>query len=138
MNALRAAAALATGMLFGAGLAISQMTDPRKVIGFLDVTGAWDPSLAFVMLGAVTVAFIGFHLVRRRPAPLLDDRFHLPEHRAPDFRLIAGAALFGVGWGLTGYCPGPALANFAFNWREALVFVPAMLAGAVTAGRLRR
>jgi uncharacterized membrane protein YedE/YeeE len=122
-------AALA-GALFGAGLLISGMTRPDKVIAFLDVTGAWDPSLAFVMGGAVSVYALAFWWgARRRAAPWLDDAFHLPTRRDVDLRLVAGAAIFGVGWGLIGFCPGPALVVAAAGSASGLAFVGAMLAG---------
>jgi hypothetical protein len=100
------------------------------VLGFLDVAGAWDASLLFVLGGAVVVAAIGFRLALRRPAPPFDDRFRLPVARPVNADLIAGAAIFGIGWGLGGYCPGPAVASLGFGNAEALWFVPAMLVGA--------
>lgn len=121
---------LLAGTVFGLGLGVSQMVDPRKVLGFLDVAGAWDPSLMFVLGGAVGMAALGFRWVLRQPAPRLGGRFHLSRAVAVDAPLVAGAALFGVGWGLAGYCPGPAIASFGFGNPEALWFVPAMLAGA--------
>lgn len=127
---LRALGALAAGAVFGLGLAVAQMTDPRKVLGFLDVAGAWDASLLFVMGGAVGLAAAGFRAVLRRPAPRWDTRFHLSTRRGIDAPLLLGAVLFGTGWGLAGYCPGPALASLAFGNAEALWFLPAMLAGA--------
>lgn len=127
---LRALGALAAGTVFGLGLAVAQMTDPRKVLGFLDVAGAWDPSLLFVMGGAVGLAAAGFRAVLRRPAPCWDTRFHISTRRGIDAPLLLGAVLFGIGWGLAGYCPGPALASLAFGNAEALWFLPAMLAGA--------
>jgi uncharacterized membrane protein YedE/YeeE len=126
----RALAALAAGLVFGVGLALSQMIDPLKVLGFLDVSGAWDPSLMFVMGGAVVLAAAGFYLVLLRRRPLLDERFDLPSRAAIDARLLLGSALFGVGWGLAGYCPGPAIATLGLGNAEAWWFVPAMLAGA--------
>lgn len=128
--AARALAAALSGMVFGAGLALAQMTDPRKVQNFLDLAGAWDPSLLFVLGGAVLLATAGFRLVLRRKAPLLDYRFHLSTHQAIDAPLLLGSALFGIGWGLSGYCPGPAVASLALGNAEALWVVPAMLAGA--------
>jgi uncharacterized protein len=122
-------AALA-GALFGAGLLISGMTRPDRVIAFLDVTRAWDPSLAFVMGGAVAVYSLAFWRgARRRPAPWLDATFHLPVRRDVDLPLIGGAAIFGVGWGLVGFCPGPALVVAAAGSASGLTFVGAMLAG---------
>lgn len=131
MNTVHTLVALMAGILFGAGLAISQMINPAKVLAFLDVAGEWDPSLAFVMLGAVAVTAVGYRLVLRRHRPLLDDRFHLPTRRDIDARLIAGAAVFGAGWGLAGYCPGPALAGLAGGAAETLVFVIFMAGGMI-------
>ena len=122
--------ALASGILFGAGLAVSQMVNPAKVIGFLDVAGDWDPSLAFVIGGALAVTVIVFPLVLRRQRPLRAVRFSIPTLRAIDGRLVAGAAIFGVGWGLVGLCPGPAIASLAFARGESVVFIVAMIAGA--------
>jgi uncharacterized membrane protein YedE/YeeE len=127
---LRSLGALAAGILFGLGLAVSQMIDPAKVLAFLDVAGRWDPSLALVMAGALAVAFVGFRIALRRPAPLVGGRFHLPTEKRIDGRLIAGAALFGIGWGLVGFCPGPAIASLPFGLPESFVFVAAMAAGA--------
>ncbi|WP_114394546.1 DUF6691 family protein [Oleisolibacter albus] len=125
----RLISSLLAGLLFGAGLALSGMIDPAKVLGFLDVAGDWDPSLAFVMGGALAVTLLGYRLVLRRPHPLFDAAFHLPSRRDIDARLLGGAALFGIGWGLAGYCPGPALASLGFGGRGVLTFVLAMLAG---------
>jgi uncharacterized membrane protein YedE/YeeE len=122
------AAALA-GAVFGVGLALAQMVDPRKVLGFLDLTGAWDASLLFVLGGAVLVAAAGFRFVLKRSAPKFGDRFHISNWTAVDRPLIVGSALFGIGWGLAGYCPGPAIASLGFGNPEALWFVPAMVAG---------
>lgn len=120
------------GALFGAGLLVSGMTQPAKVIGFLDVAGGWDPSLAFVMGGAVVVYGLAWRLVRaRRREPWFDAAFHLPTRRDLDARLLGGAAIFGVGWGLAGYCPGPALTSLGGGGTDALVFV-----GAATVGML--
>jgi uncharacterized membrane protein YedE/YeeE len=120
---------LLAGALFGLGLAIAQMTDPLKVQNFLDIFGEWDPSLAFVMGAAVLVTLACFRLVLKRPAPFLGDRFHMPTLTHIDRRLVIGAALFGTGWGLTGYCPGPALATLLSGNDEVFWFVPAMLLG---------
>lgn len=120
---------LIVGLLFGLGLAVSGMTDPLKVQNFLDVTGTWDPSLASVMGGAVVVTFIGYRLAWKRGQPWFDQGFHLPTVTAIDRKLVVGAAMFGVGWGLAGYCPGPALATVALGNTEVWWFVPAMLAG---------
>lgn len=125
--------ALAAGLLFGAGLGISQMIDPGKVLDFLDVwalpQGGWDPSLAFVMGGALIVTAIGFVLVRRRAQPICEANFQIPTNRVIDAKLIAGAALFGLGWGLVGYCPGPAIAGLAYGLPQTWVFVAAMIGG---------
>jgi uncharacterized membrane protein YedE/YeeE len=126
---LRAVTSLATGTLFGIGLAVAQMTNPRKVLAFLDLSGAWDPSLLLVLGGAVTFAAATFRWILRRPAPQLDARFHLPDFSAIDWRLINGAALFGIGWGLAGYCPGPAIASLGFGNAEALWVVPSLVLG---------
>ncbi len=123
--------ALAAGALFALGLGISGMTQPAKVLGFLDVTGRWDPTLAFVMVGALAVHFVLYRLIRKRRAPLFDSRFDVPTRRDVDLRLVAGAALFGVGWGLSGQCPGPALTNLATGAWTALVFVAAMALGMI-------
>ncbi len=122
-------AALLAGALFGLGLAVSGMTDPQRILGFLDVAGAFDPTLLFVLGGAVGTTMLLFRFVLRRPAPLLAERFRIPEPRGVDARLLAGAGVFGVGWGLAGYCPGPALVGLGVLSPEALWFVPAMLAG---------
>lgn len=125
----RVASALVAGALFGAGLALAQMTNPRKVLDFLDVAGDWDPTLLFVLGAAVAVAAVGYRLVMRHPRPLFDDAFHLPTRRDLDPRLAGGAAIFGVGWALYGYCPGPALASLATGGRGTVLFVAAMLLG---------
>lgn len=130
--------ALAAGLLFGLGLILSGMADPAKVLNFLDVAGTWDPSLAFVMAGAIGVAAPGFWLVRRRAAPLADPLFHVPPADAPvDRKLVIGAAVFGVGWGLVGFCPGPALVSVPLAAPATLAFVAAMV-GAIAAGALFR
>jgi uncharacterized membrane protein YedE/YeeE len=123
------------GALFGAGLTISQMVNPRKVTDFLDFFGRWDPSLALVMGGALVVTAISFRIILQRPHPLLDAEFHLPTARDLDRRLIGGAALFGVGWGLAGFCPGPAVASLAYGLPASVVFVVAMIAGMVVGDR---
>ena len=123
--------ALFAGVLFGLGLAISGMMNPAKVVGFLDVAGGWDPTLAFVMGGALLVAIPAFRLILGRPRPILVDRFALPTKSALDGRLIGGAALFGVGWGLSGFCPGPAVAALVTGLTPVFAFVAAMIAGMV-------
>jgi uncharacterized protein len=120
---------LVIGLLFGVGLVISGMSDPAKVLNFLDVFGTWDPSLAFVMGGAVIVAFIGYRFVLKRDKPLLADRFHLPTRTDIDSRILIGPAIFGIGWGLGGFCPGPALTALSLGAIGTLAFVPAMLIG---------
>lgn len=122
-------AALASGLLFGVGLVLSGMTQPSKVQGFLDVTGSWDPSLMFVMAGGIGVHFILHRLVTKRAHPLFDKRFHLPTRKDIDGKLVLGAALFGVGWGLGGYCPGPGLVSLGSGGLSGLVFVATMVAG---------
>lgn len=122
-------AALASGALFGIGLAMSGMTDARRVLGFLDLFGEFDPTLLFVLGGAVTTTVVSFRFVLRRGNPVLADTFHLSNLRHIDRRLLAGAAIFGLGWGIAGYCPGPALAGLGIASREALWFVPALLIG---------
>lgn len=121
--------AFACGLLFALGLAISGMTHPTKILAFLDFAGAWDPSLVFVMGGGVLVNVLLFRVALRRGAPLLASRFALPDKRAIDPRLVGGAAVFGVGWGLGGFCPGPAVVSVAGGAAPVVVFVVAMLAG---------
>ena len=123
--------AFAAGLVFGLGLILSGMTDPGKVIGFLDVFGNWDPSLAFVMGGAILVGFFAFLLAHRRTTTLLGGALHLPQRRDIDNRLVGGSLLFGIGWGLAGFCPGPALVSFASGVGPAATFVAAMLGGMV-------
>jgi uncharacterized membrane protein YedE/YeeE len=125
----RRLAAFVCGLVFAVGLGLSGMTQPSKVTGFLDVAGAWDPSLICVMGAALGVGLVLFPRILRRPRPLFDDAFHLPTKKAVDGRLLAGAAIFGVGWGLSGYCPGPALVTAAAGAGSALVFALAMAAG---------
>ncbi|HXQ50737.1 MAG TPA: DUF6691 family protein [Stellaceae bacterium] len=121
--------ALGAGLLFGLGLTVSQMINPAKVLGFLDLFGDWDPSLAFVMLGAIPVAAIGYRVARSLAAPWCGPAFAAPAQSKIDGRLVSGAVLFGVGWGMVGYCPGPALASIALgNWATVL-FLVAMLIG---------
>lgn len=117
------------GAIFAVGLVLSGMTQPSKVVGFLDVTGAWDASLALVMVGAICVHFIAYRWIRTRSTPLFDSAFHLPTNKDLDPSLVAGAALFGVGWGLGGFCPGPALVTAAGGGVSAIVFVLGMTLG---------
>jgi hypothetical protein len=120
---------LLAGLVFGLGLILSCMADPAKVLGFLDVTGAWDPSLALVMAGAVSVSLVAFGIARRRKTTLLDQPLQLPAAGTIDRRLVVGSLLFGAGWGLAGFCPGPALVALGMGELKAVVFVAAMLAG---------
>ena len=124
-----------SGALFGAGLTISQMVNPRKVTDFLDFFGRWDPSLAFVMGGALAVAALGFRFILRRPHPLFVDEFHLPTARRIDAQLLGGAALFGVGWALAGYCPGTALVSLVHPSPAGVGFVVAMATGLLVGSR---
>jgi uncharacterized membrane protein YedE/YeeE len=127
------------GLVVGVGLAVSGMTRPERVIGFLDPLGAWDPSLAFVLAAAVLVYAIAYRVImRRRQDPWFDLRFHVPARRDIDLPLVAGAALFGIGWGLGGLCPGPAIVAAASGLSSALLFVAAMLAGMFVHDRIRR
>jgi uncharacterized membrane protein YedE/YeeE len=121
--------ALVSGVIFGLGLLISGMANPAKVLAFLDLAGRWDPSLLFVMGGAVMVAALAFRLAKGRTTSMLGEPMHVPQARRIDRRLVFGSLLFGVGWGLAGYCPGPALATVAIGRSEPLIFVAAMLAG---------
>ena len=127
---LRNLAALASGVLFGLGLSLAQMTNPDKVLNFLDIAGPWDPSLLLVLGGAVLLTAFGYARVFRRGAPLWDSVFHLPLAESIDPPLVIGSALFGMGWGLAGYCPGPAIASIGLGNPEALWVVPAIVAGA--------
>ncbi len=120
---------LATGIILGVGLAVSQMMNPAKVLAFLDFAGDWDPTLAFVMAGAVLAAIPGFAWTKRRTGPVLAGSFRIPDRRDVDARLIAGATIFGVGWGFAGFCPGPALAALGTGLTEVFVFAAAMIAG---------
>ena len=123
------------GIIFGLGLAISEMINPARVIGFLDVAGRWDPTLMFVMGGALAVTLPAFAFILRRAQPLFDSEFFLPTKRAIDRPLILGAALFGIGWGLGGFCPGPALAGLVSGAPGVMLFVAAMVAGQWLASR---
>ena len=121
--------AFVAGLVFGLGLIVSGMANPAKVLGFLDLDGKWDPSLAFVMAGAIAVGLVAFTLARRRTSSVLGLPMQLPSARAVDARLIGGSIVFGVGWGLAGFCPGPALVALGAGYAQAAVFVVAMLAG---------
>jgi uncharacterized protein len=124
--------AFVSGVLFGLGLSLSQMTNPEKVLNFLDLAGHWDPSLIFVMLGALTVTLISFRFILQRPAPLLDQKFYLAVKTEIDKSLLLGAAIFGIGWGLAGYCPGPVIAGLGLGNFEAVIMVFAIYAGFIS------
>lgn len=126
---MNTAASLIAGLLFGVGLIVSGMADPAKVLGFLDLAGAWDPSLALVMAGAIAVSALAFRLAGRRATSLLGLKMELPSARQIDRRLVGGSLLFGIGWGIAGFCPGPALVALGMGQAKAAVFVLAMLAG---------
>lgn len=121
--------ALVAGVLFGAGLMVSGMSVPANVLGFFDVIGPWNPQLAFVLGAGLTVTVIGYRLTLKRQAPLFSQRFYLPEHKPVDARLIGGAVIFGLGWGIAGYCPGPALVAAIAGGGDALIFMTAMGGG---------
>ena len=126
---LRVLAALVSGLVFGLGLAVSGMMNPAKVIGFLDVAGDWDPTLVFVMVGALLVTVPAYRLIHKRGRPVLEEGFSFPEKENVDAPLVWGSALFGVGWGLVGFCPGPAVAALGTGLAPVLAFVAAMIAG---------
>ncbi|OJY71950.1 MAG: hypothetical protein BGP12_12610 [Rhodospirillales bacterium 70-18] len=132
---LRMLTALAAGLLFGLGLAISGLLNPAKVKAFLDITGAWDPSLIFVLGAGVIVAFIGYRIAFAINKPLLDAQLHLPAKTRIDRPLILGSAIFGVGWGLAGFCPGPAIASLSLGLLPTVIFAVAMVIGMVTHDR---
>lgn len=117
---------LLAGVLFGCGLTVSQMINPEKVISFLDISGNWDPSLAFVMGAALTITSIGYRTVLKRKIPLLVDKFQLPSRGDADAKLIFGASIFGIGWGIAGLCPGPAIASISFGGNNSIIFVVTM------------
>ncbi len=125
----RISLALLCGLIFGIGLSLSQMINPEKVQNFLDISGGWDPSLAFVMLGALAISLCSFRIVLQRPAPLLADSFHISKKRHIDKPLLLGAMIFGIGWGMSGYCPGPAVAAMGLLSKEAFVMVGSIYAG---------
>lgn len=129
MTLLQRLSEFTVGLLFGLGLILSGMTDPRKVLGFLDLAGDWDPSLALVMGGAIAVGVLAFALAKRRGSSLLGSPLHLPTNTRLDRRLILGSLAFGIGWGMAGLCPGPAMVSMAAGQGKALLFVLAMLAG---------
>ena len=120
---------LTSGLIFGFGLAVSSMINPAKIVGFLDLTGNWDPSLAFVMGGAVFVTALTFRLILKRPKPIFTDIFELPSKVSLDSKLITGAAIFGVGWAMSGLCPGPAISSIGLLDEKLLIFVCTLLIG---------
>ncbi|MCE3009171.1 MAG: YeeE/YedE family protein [Proteobacteria bacterium] len=124
-----AIAAFVVGLTFSIGLVISGMTQPQKVIGFLDLFGSWDPSLMFVMVGAIAVHFVTYRLIRRRKSPLLDETWHVPAKKEITPSLVVGSLLFGAGWALGGFCPGPAITSLAAGQKQTLIFVISMLLG---------
>ncbi len=126
---MRLVASYLIGLIFGIGISISGMANPAKVLNFFDVAGAWDPSLILVMGGALVVTFIGYRMILSRPAPVLETKFHLPESTHLDSRLIGGAAVFGVGWGIAGFCPGGALPALGTGRFEVMAFAAALIAG---------
>ena len=121
--------ALLSGIIFGIGLVISEMVNPAKVLGFLDVAGNWDPSLIFVMGGGFAVTLLTFRFILKMPHPLLDKQFHVTSRTSIDRQLLTGASIFGIGWGLAGLCPGPAIASLAYGRTETVIFLIAMFAG---------
>jgi hypothetical protein len=128
---------LLAGIIFGAGLTLSDMVNPARVLNFLDVAGSWDPTLIFVMTGGLAVTTLGYGLIFRRGSPVFGDKFNLPTQRQIDLPLVGGAALFGVGWGLAGICPGPALADLVTLEPKVLLFGAAMPVGMIVASAWR-
>jgi uncharacterized membrane protein YedE/YeeE len=126
---MRLLAALLIGLIFGLGISVSGMINPAKVLNFFDLAGTWDPSLAFVMAGALCVTIPGYRLVLKRPAPVMENRFQLPDTRVIDRRLVLGSATFGVGWGIAGFCPGGALPALGTGRADAFLFVAALICG---------
>jgi hypothetical protein len=126
---MRSILTLLVGILFGTGISLSGMANPAKVINFFDIAGTWDPSLGFVMGGAVIVAFVGYRIVLRRPTPVFEPTFDIPQNRRIDAKLLSGAAIFGVGWGIAGFCPGGALPALGTLNSNVIVFVVALIVG---------
>jgi uncharacterized protein len=125
------------GIIFGAGLTLSDMVNPARILNFLDIAGSWDPTLLIVMAGSLAITILGYKLIFLRGSPVFGDKFNLPTQREIDLPLVGGAALFGVGWGLAGICPGPALADLVTLQPKVLLFVAAMLVGMIAASALR-
>jgi uncharacterized membrane protein YedE/YeeE len=134
---MRLISAFAIGLIFGLGITISGMINPAKVLNFFDIAGTWDPSLAFVMAGALGVAIPGYRLVFRRPAPALAAHFHLPDTRIIDRRLVLGSAAFGIGWGIAGFCPGGALPALGTGDPSVFLFIAALIGGLLIARGLQ-
>jgi uncharacterized protein len=122
---------LISGLLFGAGLAISAMVNPAKILNFLDLFGQFDATLIFVMGSGLIVATIGYQLIFKRGKPFFESQFHLPTETTIDAKLVGGAALFGIGWGMSGFCPGPAIASLVFGYQQSFIFVAAMIVGTI-------
>ena len=135
---MRLIAAYGIGLIFGIGIMISGMANPAKVLNFFDIAGTWDPSLAFVMGGALLVTLIGYRIVRKRPMPLMGGGFHLPTRRDIDLPLVAGSATFGIGWGIAGFCPGGAIPALGTGRADVFLFMGALLAGILVATVLKR
>lgn len=135
---LRTIIAGLVGLVFGAGIALSGMANPAKVLNFFDVAGQWDPSLLVVMVSALAVAFVGYRFVLRRPGPMLEPKFHLPTSRKIDLPLVGGSAVFGIGWGISGFCPGGAVPALGLGEATAWAFVGAMLTGLFIARSIRQ
>lgn len=130
---MRLLSAFAIGLIFGLGITVSGMINPAKVLNFFDIAGTWDPSLAFVMAGALAVAIPGYRLVLGRPAPVMERRFQLPETRAVDRRLVLGSIVFGLGWGIAGFCPGGALPALGSGAQDVYIFTAALVVGLLAA-----
>jgi uncharacterized membrane protein YedE/YeeE len=135
---MRTVSALAAGLVFGIGIAISGMADPAKVLNFFDITGTFDPSLIFVMISAMLTAMIGYRFVLARQKPLYDEAFHLPPSKVVDAPLVLGAVTFGIGWGISGFCPGGAIPALGLGYAEPLIFVASMEVGMVATYYLRQ
>lgn len=135
---MRILSAFAIGLIFGLGIALSGMINPAKVLNFFDLAGTWDPSLAFVMGGALAVAIPGYWIVLRRPAPVMGPRFQLPDTRVIDRRLLLGSATFGVGWGIAGFCPGGALPALGTGRLDVIVFIASLILGLLIARFLQQ
>ena len=136
-NRMRLLSAFCIGLIFGLGIAVSGMINPAKVLNFFDLAGTWDPSLAFVMVGALGVTFPGYRLVFKRPAPVMEQGFQLPDTRVIDRRLVLGSATFGIGWGIAGFCPGGALPALGTGRADVFLFIAALIGGLLLARLLQ-